>query len=49
MNPFTPRQYFPRDSRQAFGHRFQVDPPVASIRPYIYAGVILAILAAVML
>jgi hypothetical protein len=50
MNPFEPQQYFPRDSRHAFGHRFQVDPPVASVRPYIYVGlIILALIAAVML
>jgi len=27
MNPFQPTQYFHRDSRQAFGHRFQVERP----------------------
>jgi hypothetical protein len=51
MDPFQPRQYFYRDSRHAFnGQRFYVDPPVASVRPYIYAGLmILALIAAVML
>jgi hypothetical protein len=50
MNPFEPQQYFPRDSRHAFGHRFQVDPEPASARPYIYAGlIVLALIAAVML
>jgi hypothetical protein len=29
MNPFQNNQYFPRDSRQVYGHRFTVDkaPP----------------------
>jgi hypothetical protein len=50
MNPFEPQQYFPRDSRHVFGHRFQVEPTTVSVRPYVYAGVmILALIAAVIL
>jgi hypothetical protein len=50
MNPFQPHQYFPRDSKQVYGHRFQVEPPAASVRRVIYGAlIILAIIVAVML
>lgn len=44
MNPFEPQQYFPRDSRHVFGHRFQVEKPSRDYLYLIAAAFVIAVI-----